>query len=453
MTATAWESADLRELRLRPLWRAFTREGISFWLLCAYLMFEYVRPQSIYTWLDFFPWTTATMVAAAVAMLASRRTTRVSTPANGLLLLFSLVLLLSSINAYQPSASFHQFDGFFLWLVAYSLIVYIVTTEQRMLLLMLAFVLLNLKMSQFAMRAWVSIGFGFRAWGTGGAPGWFQNSGEFGIEMCVFFPIVTYLALGLRPWLPRWKFLLLLGIAGTALAGMVVSSSRGALLGGAAVIAFMLLRSKHKMRALVAGIFVGALFFLAIPPEQNKRLSESGSDETSQLRLTYWKNGIKMTNDHPVLGVGYANWLPYYQDHFDGRAQVPHNIFIQASSELGYSGLLAFLLLIGCTLVLNSRSRALAARAGPAGRLTYNLANGLDGALVGFLVSGFFVTVLYYPYFWINLAMTVALNTVAKSLPVTVPTPMAERVGDRLRNAAANDVPLGNPGSLPALPS
>jgi hypothetical protein len=40
------------------------------------------------------------------------------------------------------------------------------------------------------------------------------------------------------------------------------------------------------------------------------------------------------------------------------------------------------------------------------------MAHGLDGALIGFLVGGFFVTVLYYPFFWINLAMTVALYNV-----------------------------------------
>jgi len=43
------------------------------------------------------------------------------------------------------------------------------------------------------------------------------------------------------------------------------------------------------------------------------------------------------------------------------------------------------------------------------------MAHGLDGALVGYLVSGFFVTVLYYPYFWINLSMTVALHGAAKN--------------------------------------
>ncbi len=47
MTARAWDSADLYSLRLKTLWSAFRREGGAFWLLCAYLMFEYVRPQSV----------------------------------------------------------------------------------------------------------------------------------------------------------------------------------------------------------------------------------------------------------------------------------------------------------------------------------------------------------------------------------------------------------------------
>ena len=450
MTARAGDSAELYDLRLGALWSAFKREGLAFWLLCAYLMFEYVRPQSVYPALDFFPWSTATMLAAAVAVLTTRRTARIASPAHGLLALFSLVIVLSSVSAYRPSVAFSSFDGYFLWVVAYGIIVCTVTNERRMLLMMLAFVLYNLKMTQFGARAWVSVGFGFRAWGVGGGPGWFANSGEFGIEMCVFFPIVTYLAMGLRPYLPKWKFLVLLGIAGSALIGMVMSSSRGALFGGAVVMLFMLARSKYLVRGLVAAAVVGSLFYFAIPPEQMNRLSASGTDETSTLRLTYWKHGIEIANEHPALGVGYDNWLVYYQDHFEGRAQVCHNIFIQALAELGYTGLFAFLLLIGCTFLLNTRSRALAKRAGPRGHFVYFMANGLDGALIGYMVSGFFVTVLYYPFFWINLGMTVALNTVARQLLVAAPA--RSRVSDPSLVAARPGVPLRPPGFQPAYP-
>jgi hypothetical protein len=43
----------------------------------------------------------------------------------------------------------------------------------------------------------------------------------------------------------------------------------------------------------------------------------------------------------------------------------------------------------------------------------FEMAHGLDAALIGYLASGFFVTVLYYPFFWINFAMTVALHRAA----------------------------------------
>jgi hypothetical protein len=42
--------------------------------------------------------------------------------------------------------------------------------------------------------------------------------------------------------------------------------------------------------------------------------------------------------------------------------------------------------------------------------MAFWMAHGLDGAMIGYLVNGFFVTVLYYPFFWVNLALAVALQ-------------------------------------------
>src|SRR2546427_6643634 len=140
---------------------------------------------------------------------------------------------------------------------------------------------------------------------------------------------------------------------------------------------------------------------------------EHGTDPTSVIRLTYWKDGIKIANENPVLRIGYANWADYYRRYYNPRGQLPHNIFVQAGAELGYTGLLVFGLLIAYTFVVNSRTRKIA-RQLPEGGFLFGMANGLDGALVGYLVSGFFVTVLYYPFFWINLAMTVALHKAAR---------------------------------------
>src|SRR5690606_18189868 len=93
-----------------------------------------------------------------------------------------------------------------------------------------------------------------------------------------------------------------------------------------------------------------------------------------------------------------------------------HNIFVQAGAELGVTGLILFSSLILASLLLTRKVRLRATRRLET-RHYEHLANGLDGALLGFVVSGFFVTVLYYPYFWVNLSFTVALYNVVRSNP------------------------------------
>src|SRR5690606_39393877 len=123
------------------------------------------------------------------------------------------------------------------------------------------------------------------------------------------------------------------------------------------------------------------------------RFARAGEDQTSQARLERWEAGLEMAREYPLFGIGYNNWNTYY-------GPLSHNIFIQAVAELGFVGLGGFLALIGSTFVLNARTRKLARRL--RSPFMTHAAYGLDGALIGFIGSGFFVTVLYYPYFWIN---------------------------------------------------
>ena len=46
----------LYTLNPRALWSQFRKEHFAFWMICLYLIMEYVRPQSIYPGLDFLPW-------------------------------------------------------------------------------------------------------------------------------------------------------------------------------------------------------------------------------------------------------------------------------------------------------------------------------------------------------------------------------------------------------------
>lgn len=406
----------LYEVRPGAIWASLQKQPVSFWLLCFYFFIEYVRPQTIYPAIDVLPYGQLSLFGAGVAMFIEGKHGRFGGLATTLLCIFMGVVVVSSFTAYSVDQALSGWDVPGNWTILFLLVVGIVTTEERFLILMLSWLLHNFKMSQFSTLEWAKIGFQFRDWGTTGAPGWFHNSGEFGIEMCVFFPIAAAFAWSLYEHWGRGRRILFIAFPVTAVIGMVASSSRGAVLGGAAVALFALAKSRHKVRGLITVGVLSAAVYLVIPHEQKGRFEASGEDKTSQLRLQYWKDGIKITNDHPVLGVGHNNWLLYYRAYYNAKGQVSHNIFVEAGAQLGYVGLGAFLLCIGGTFLVNARTRKRVQPLGPRGRFVYWMAHGLDGALVGYLVSGFFVTVLFYPYFWVNLAFTAALANVAESV-------------------------------------
>jgi O-antigen ligase len=395
----------------RAFIQAFIRQPPAFCLLCLYIMVEYVRPQSVWPAIDFLPWGLGSILLAFVAyMLKTERGARQFTVVDGTLVAFSAVLFLSSLTSTHRDWSIAGWEFYVNWLLVYVLIAGVVTNPKRYFVFLVLFLLWSLKMSQHASRTFAERGFSFANWGATGAPGWFENSGEFAIQMCVFLPMSYYLMVGVRDRIRPWLYWMGQAVMpGTAIVGLIASSSRGGQLGGAIVIAFMIAQGKHRVRALVGAIIVIGGVWMFMPEQQKARFSEMGDDSTSQSRLTYWKDGLEIMKEHPVLGIGYEAWEPYYHQYYNPHGELPHNIFIEAGSELGYTGLFAFIAMIIATLVLNRRTRKLSARVHEWGGFLRYSALGLDGALLGYLVSGFFVTVLYYPYFWVNLGGTAAL--------------------------------------------
>ena len=407
----------LAALTIGGIWTTYLRQSPAFWFTSFYLFLEYVRPQQIYTSIAFIPWGKLAIGFAFLFTLAEGRMQFRETFLWVMLTVFSLVLFASSVGAYDPSASFRNIDAWIIWLLAITVVAGTIRTRAELILTFTLWCLWNFKMSQSAFRSWLADGFAFRDWGASGAPGWFSNSGEFGIEMCVFFPIVGYLLIGLWPNLSKSRRILLAIAALSAVIGAVASSSRGAVLGLAAIGLWMLLRSPQRVKAGLVVIVLSGLVWIALPAENKKRWSEAGDDKTSTLRIQYWKDGITIANQYPALGIGYKNWMPYYTTHYNSAGQMPHNVFIECVAELGYAGLVSFVMLIGGVFWQNAQTRRLTGKQARApDRVAYYLAYGLDGGLVGFLASGFFITVLYYPYFWMTLAMTMALSRYAHTL-------------------------------------
>ncbi|MGH7574226.1 MAG: O-antigen ligase family protein, partial [Longimicrobiales bacterium] len=394
--------------------------------------------------LDILPWGQTLLILCIVAFLLEGKTFKLRTPAGPLLVLFTVIVLASSVLAYSPRLAFNNLELYLSWVLIYLLITNIVTTEQRFFIFFLSFLLYSFKMSQHGARSWAMRGFSFADWGVTGAPGWFHNSGEVGIQMCVFFPLALGFYIALKGHWGKWRKLFFVLFPVTAVMTMIASSSRGALLGGGLVLLWIVLRSRYRVKALVGAAVVTIAVVAFVPDEFKERFSTMGEDKTSESRLVVWRYGMETAKQHPVLGIGYKNWS-HYATRTYGRPLLPHNIFVEAAAELGYIGLLGFLLLIGATFWVNANTRKIVRRIPGDQHFLYQIAHGLDGALIGYMASGFFITVLFYPYFWINLAMAVALNTAASNKARTASQVMAAAATEPLVSPPAD---LANDGRL-----
>lgn len=410
---------EFYSLKIRQIVNYFFHERWSFIFLCLYLMTEYVRPQTIYPLIDILPYAQVSILLALIATLLEGRGKSYPNEVNKLMLALSFLIILSSMLAYRPEVSFDHWIDFTQWLIIYFLIVRIVSNEKRFFFFMLLFLLFSFKMSQHGFLSWASKGFGWDSWGVTGSPGWFHNSGEFGIQLCIYIPLSIYFIIALKKYWGKFLFGFFLLMPITGVGSVIASSSRGAVVGLAAAILWMLLKSQHKIKTIIVVFIVGIILVAYTPEESKERFERSGNDPTSVMRMNRWVDGIDMMNTHPVLGIGYGNWMVYYPRHYYrpeignlGAYGLSHNIFIQAGSELGYTGLILYIMLIIYSFINNYRTRKMAQKLG--NNYVYYMAHGLDAALVGFLVSASFVTVMYYPYFWINLAFVVSLNNIIR---------------------------------------
>ena len=410
-------TTDLYAAKPGELWRAFKVQHISFWFLCFYYFIEYVRLQTTYRALDFLPWGEFALLGTLISVFLNPSIKWVSNPLNSLFILFCVIIVISGVMAFMPSASWDASNAMLSWLLIYFLTISIVNTEKKLIIFILAYLLFNFKMSQHGAYTWAMRGFSFSGWGLTGAPGPFRNSGEYAIQMLIFGSLAVAYVYALKDYWGRYKKWFFYVAAATGYMAVMGASSRGAQLGLAAIGIWLTLKHKQGFKGLISIIIVGVALFLILPDKQLDRFREMGSDVDSLQRLAYWQYALsEVIPNNLILGVGYSNWLEYVSFKVpEGLGpymivQESHNIFIQATSELGIVGLFSFLLLILYAFIVNARTRKMAKYLN--NKLLYSLPYGLDAGLIGYLVAGSFVTVLYYPFFWIQITMIVMLNNV-----------------------------------------
>ena len=154
---------------IRLFINAFKGQGVIFYLGCAYIIFSYLRPQSIYPQLNFVPWLQITILTGLALMFVKKQL--VFTKTHALVFLFALLSLLSTLDSYYPEISWRYADIPFIWAIEVLFLSNCISNQKQFKLLVALLFLCLFKMSFFGARTWAMSGFGFSGWGIQGPPG------------------------------------------------------------------------------------------------------------------------------------------------------------------------------------------------------------------------------------------------------------------------------------------
>ena len=410
---------------------------------CLYLWIAYFRPES-WAWSWFFHSLNLSFYAGIFLLVRSiaAGTTLQLTFRNTSLLVFLALSLLSTSIGVDPTYSFPFWELFAKAVIVSFLLTLLIQTPSDLRLILVV----------------IALSLGFEA----GKQGWAQlilNPGAqndntipflgdnnlVAVGMAMLLPIVTALATTSKGWWKRGFQFLTIGVVYRGLS----TYSRGGLLAISAVGLLQFWRSPRKLGAIVALAIVIAVIVPVLPPEYWARMGTMTAPmeerDGSQLgRLHFWRVAVEMANDRPLLGVGHSGFLRAYNDYDTtvgayGENRAVHSAWFGVLAELGYTGLVLFVYIIGSSLLACRRVRNSAKRGEiPEEMAAY--ATGLEASLVAFIVGGSFVSFHYIEMLWHFCGLTMALESVAvreaalarakvtePAAPGTVAAPSSER--------------------------
>jgi putative inorganic carbon (hco3(-)) transporter len=400
--------------------RKFKKQDFAFYTAAAYLMFEYLRPHVIYSVIDVLPWARLTILIGLFWVLI---TARIKIQGMHLVLfLFLVAAYVSSVLSYDATASFNRIDYILSWFIIVVFFTACVKNVEQYKLLIILFFLFLFKISLFGARSWAMRGFSFTDWGIQGPQGYFQNSGELSLLMAIFAIMSFTLIYGHKN---AHKFYYIVPI--TAAMTVLAASSRGgqlALAVGLVLLAVAI--GKLRVKNIIFFALLGAVGYILLPDEQKERFSTMGEDGTSESRLVYWEKGIEMMNNNKLIGVGYYAFPSYFEDNyapfvefenFRYRREVAHNSYIQLGSEMGYTGLFLYLLLLWICFRLSSKTKKLLKGKDTGEHLGWVpiYCTGMNISLVVYLVGSTFMSVAFFPYLYLFLMLNQVLYNTTKS--------------------------------------
>jgi len=235
------------------------------------------------------------------------------------------------------------------------------------------------------------------------------------LALVLLYPMAFSIATFLEKSLSKFERLFSFTTFCILLYAILATQSRGGLLGFLAVVSlFAYNRVKSKVLLFSGGaISIMILFIVAgISERSSGGAAEEGIDESAMGRLYAWEAAWNMALDNPIIGVGISNFYYnyfYYSPHWDGMNHAVHSTWFGVLAESGFVGLTLFVSLIVSTLLMSLKMLKTVndERHTPGIRVALNAA---PAGIIGFIVSGTFLTQGFIWAIYLQVALVIALN-------------------------------------------
>jgi O-antigen ligase len=213
-----------------------------------------------------------------------------------------------------------------------------------------------------------------------------------------------------EPGRRRTAAMVMIGVISVSI---LLTLSRGALIGLGAAVIWLALAERRLLKPLVAGALAAAVILGVVVHVKHNRIEaglrakEKVASANVSSRLEAWGAASRLAVDHPVLGVGPGNFQYYFLKATDSpegtvRLRVVHNAYLDIAAELGPTAMVLFLLYLGLVFTRLTGARRLGL--GPPG-----FAAALRVSLVIATVSALTLSEQYFAPFWLIGGLAAAL--------------------------------------------
>jgi len=392
-----------------------------FWAVAWYYFLAVMRPQYVWDWA--LPMEVRWSLIAGLFVIITfilniglylKR--RWMTPIVMLILAFSVLLIVSTVTAYDPGVAMR-------WLIEYGKVIVIA---------LIACMVITHMWQLRVLAAMILLGVGYIAWtvnmdylnspnvmrlflhGYGGL----DNNGAgqilaLGVPFCY-----AVFALPGKSWYIRALRWVSPVLALMMIHGVMLSYSRGAMLACVAGLVWLVIRHVPRKQAVIFGAVVTVcVLTMAGANIRDEFMStrDFETDASSQQRLQAWSAAWDMAWDHPVTGNGVRNaGIHSYGFGADRLGRTIHNQYLQIAADTGIPAACVYIAMLAIAF-RNSmwlRKQSLEKLREPKEdedtekyRSNLHLGNALESAFVTFGVGAMFLSLEVFELPWLMIVM------------------------------------------------